>query len=372
MADLKTNLRELSVLLGVYTIVNKEQYIYDSSIFLQKIKRILSPKNHEHLANLTSITFDEEHRKILSNGYKLADKIVKSFHIDKILSMNWFGYDAYKEDPIDISINEYDFSLKEESFILENMGLYKLVNLFTGSNFNKLHIFEDYAPEEYETWFKTTLGLLVAYLSSHNNEWVLVNNKKRKEAQIILKGNQISLIYKLGATTKTSTLDINDGLKQFNEKTSSVTREQVFSKWINEEISNNSQYLKVKSVCSVNAAENLTKYLKSHLNYLSGLPRFLRIHEKEYYYAKTTDVKQSIYKVPSLKNYTHNLEIESIEGSVPSSQVNIITTIRNKKTNRRLVLRNECRFSHGQFNGTPEAKMYYERGNSLLIIYDEV
>lgn len=56
---------------------------------------------------------------------------------------------------------------------------------------------------------------------------------------------------------------------------------------------------------------------------------------------------------------------------MPKSQLNIYTTIENIETKSKLVVRNELRYSHGQFNGTPEAKMYIDNG-SLLIAYDEV
>ena len=102
------------------------------------------------------------------------------------------------------------------------------------------------------------------------------------------------------------------------------------------------------------------------------MPRFLRIHKKEYYYAKTTQAGIEIYKVPSLSSFENSIIIESIKPSVPDKQANILTTIKNTKTGGTLVLRNECRFSHGQFNGTPEAKLYYENKGSLLVIYETI
>ena len=85
---------------------------------------------------------------------------------------------------------------------------------------------------------------------------------------------------------------------------------------------------------------------------------------------KSTGVE--IFKVPSIISFGNDIIIESIESSVPNNQANILTTIKNKKTGQTLVLRNECRFSHGQFNGTPEAKMYYENGGSLEVIYERI
>ena len=131
-------------------------------------------------------------------------------------------------------------------------------------------------------------------------------------------------------------------------------------------------YNEAKKHCAVVASDNLAEELRNNLNYHAGLPRFLRIHNSEYYYAKTTNTGIQIYKVPSLQSFRNDIIIESINGSVPNKQANILTTIKNQKTGETLVLRNECRFSHGQFNGTPEAKMYYERGGSLLVIYETI
>lgn len=137
-------------------------------------------------------------------------------------------------------------------------------------------------------------------------------------------------------------------------------------------LSDNSNYTIAKRECAKVATCNLAKELTENLNYNEGLLRFLRVHNFEYYYAKTTVNGISIYRVPSVSDFKNEIVIDSIQPSVPNSQANILTTIRNKKTEKTLILRNECRFSHGQFNGTPEAKMYYENGGSLLTIYESI
>jgi hypothetical protein len=81
--------------------------------------------------------------------------------------------------------------------------------------------------------------------------------------------------------------------------------------------------------------------------------------------------KQLIYKVPSSQEFANFINIKSINYSVPRSQLNIITEIENKSTGNILTLRNELRYSHGQFNGTPEAKMYYDdqQSTGLEVFY---
>jgi hypothetical protein len=101
----------------------------------------------------------------------------------------------------------------------------------------------------------------------------------------------------------------------------------------------------------------------------------LQILDRQYYYAKTNDSKQEIYKVPSEKEFNSIIKISKIDYEVPKSQLNIITTIENTETGDILQLRNELRYSHGQFNGIPEAKLYIHNSlnqESLSKIYKPI
>lgn len=297
----------------------------------------------------------------------------KAFDIDKDSEIIWEGYDTHKEDPVDIVIGKYNFSLKEESFILENMGLYKLLNCFTGSKYKRRHIFKDYALNEYRNWFSTTWEEMIRLIENQNGKWFFNSvEKKQKSVITIKKDNIVFEYYKDGKLDKRSDVPRNCTLEIFEKKTTSKTREKVFSKFINDKLSNNSEYNKAKKKCAEVASTNLANELMKNLNYNAGLPRFLRIHNFCYYYAKTTSIETVIYKVPALSDFENDIVIDSIVSSVPDKQANILTTIKNIKTGKQLVLRNECRFSHGQFNGTPEAKMYYESGGSLLTIYESL
>lgn len=99
---------------------------------------------------------------------------------------------------------------------------------------------------------------------------------------------------------------------------------------------------------------------------------FFQIYPKDYYYAKTTAFETTILHVPSRSNFNSIIEFQGCRYDVPSSQLNIITTFKNKKTNKVLEFRNECRFSHGQFNGTPEAKLYVVRNTPLTELYEPI
>ena len=94
-------------------------------------------------------------------------------------------------------IGQYGFSLKEESFILKNMGLYQLLNTLTGSNYKKgLHVFETFVPEEYNEWFSCTWKLLLEYLDE-NIIWIWKeeNLSSRRFSTIQILGDKVNLFY---------------------------------------------------------------------------------------------------------------------------------------------------------------------------------
>ena len=379
MADIKTHLRELSVATTIGLLKDGLTYslqdLYDSSKFFNFASLVITGDISSAKNLCTTPTFTGELKQIVDNGHRLGNAIFtnKHFHINAADKITWQGNDTQKDDPVDITVGKYGFSLKEESFILENMGLYKLLNCYTGSTYRKRHIFSDYARPEYEAWFNTTWTELLTVLNTNGGTWSYDNTLKQKKGVITLSGSTVKLEYFLRGKSEASTnLKINCTLSEFESATSSKTREVVFAKFINQTLDNNANYNTAKKTCAIVATENLAKELKTNLNYNAGLPRFLRIHTSEYYYAKTTTSGIEIFRVPDINSFGNDIIIESIVSSVPDKQANILTTIKNKKTGKKLVLRNECRFSHGQFNGTPEAKMYYEHGGSLLVIYDEI
>ena len=159
--------------------------------------------------------------------------------------------------------------------------------------------------------------------------------------------------------------------EEYMASTTSHTREKVFSKWINSELSDNEEYTTIKKKCSTTAGETLSHLIKDNFN-SKNVFEFFRIYDFEDYYAKTTSSETVILKVPNKKDFNNVIEFIDCEYEVPSSQLNIISTFRNKVTKAELQFRNECRFSHGQFNGTPEAKMYVVRNTPLTALYNPI
>lgn len=379
MADIKTHLRELSVATIIGLLKNNINFqlkdLYNSNMFCQIASKVIDSdiSNADNICSVPSYT--GELRQIIDNGYQLATYIYKNPHfmIKPEDPIYWLGNDTQKDDPVDITIGRYKFSLKEKSFILENMGLYKLLNCYTGSQYTRRHIFKDYAPNEYIRWFSVTWNEMLKIVNSMGGQWQHSDSKKTKRSLITLTDNSVVLDYiEHNKSIVKSALPLNCSLEIYENDTTSKIREKVFAKFIHQCLDSNNEFIQVKKECSIAASEALAYELNQNLNYQAGLPRFLRIHDFEYYYAKTTSKGVHVFKVPSVKDFGKSIRIESIEASVPNTQANILTTIVNVNTGKRLVLRNECRFSHGQFNGTPEAKMYYERDGSLLTIYDPI
>lgn len=367
MADIKTNLRELSVILGIqgYSLSNLSKL--DPAGFIKIVRNSIGTKV-DQANNLSSLaTFSNDHLSIIKNGINLGDTILKLLPtLKKPYKIDWLGFDVQKEDPIDLTINGLGFSLKEDSFILENMGLYKFLNLITNSNFERgLHIFESFSKEKYNKWFLYSWGMMVDNCSKQS--WT--KNHKGNIYQIKVSGNFIEFIINDIVNCR-----VNRNIKSIEEytiNTNALVREKIFAKWIKEKLENDKQYIKLKKECSEEAGKKVVDFLNKNLKE-SGLSRFLQIYDLPYYYAKTTSTICKLYYVPPKSKFEENFKVVKIEYLIPRSQLNIVTTVKNLKTGKLLILRNELRFSHGQFNGTPEAKMYYDNQSDLSVIYEEI
>jgi len=100
MADIKTNLRELSVLVGVYVKVNGLKYNHDVTEFIRIIKENIRYGSNDNIANLSTVkTFSSLQLAILDNGFSLAEKIINEFKIEKIDELIWYGF-VYKQNLI--------------------------------------------------------------------------------------------------------------------------------------------------------------------------------------------------------------------------------------------------------------------------------
>lgn len=372
MADIKTHLRELSVATTVGLLNANINFKVADLYYGEKLYTYAKHFIKNNIFSAQDIRnyciFPKELQIIIDNGYKLGVEIYNDQHFDigKNAVIQWLGNDTQKKDPIDVIIGNYSFSLKEESFILKNMGLYQLLNSLTGSTYRRgLHVFDVFAYKEYNDWFFYTWNLLIEYLKQ-NLTWVLDEKNNHSEIKmldkcIVLSFNGISSIIPIKIST----------VSEYMQKTVSLTREKVFSKWINKEISRDTNYLRAKKICSETAGKYVSEIIQKGYNPINVYD-FFQIINQEYYYAKTTSSETIILRVPSQQNFKAVIEFIGCRYEVPGSQLNIISTFRNKKTMKVLEFRNECRFSHGQFNGTPEAKMYASKTTSLADLYEPI
>jgi len=371
MADIYTHLRELGVAFSFYCSRPIDE-ITPKYFFETCCKNIKMTANIDisRIANNPEM-FNAKELEIINNSIKLGKAIKENFNLPPHPEITWVGCFTQSDSPIDLIIDKYKFSLKEESFILENMGLYKLLNLLLSSNkyATGTHVFKEFAPAEFENWFNVTCNCLLKYGPYDFS----IERVGKYNAEGIIEKNGMFLRF-----NETESVRFNDirslSYEEFKTRTNSHLREYVFSKWIKNTVENKDEYIKAKKYCAQQAGNNILHLVRNCKNTCpDSLLRFFRIEDEEYYYAKTTNHSLEIYKVPSKKNACKNILIKEIWTEVPSSQLNFYTKIINTQNGCEIVFRNELRYSHGQFNGTPEAKCYIDRNNcNLTTMYEKI
>lgn len=371
MADIYTHLRELGV---AFSFFNKKdlsnitpEYFYE--ICLNNIN--ISCKLTIQMISLNPVRFNEKELVIIKNALKLGALIKEKFKIKPNPKITWIGCDTQSDTPVDLIIDKYKFSLKEDSFILENMGLYKLLNILLSTNKYRtgMHVFKEFANDEFENWFNVTCKCLLK--DGPDLFEKIKENKYYATGE--LHNNSIILNYNL--TEKVKFDDLNKlSYREFESMTNSHLREYVFSKWIKNKVEDNEEYIIAKRNCAIAAGQNIIDLVsKCQGTSPIGLMRFFRIENEEYYYAKTTNNSVEIYKVPKLSDANNDIIINKVWIEIPKSQLNFYTEIINKTNNCKIIFRNELRYSHGQFNGTPEAKCYIDRNAcDLTTMYQRI
>ena len=371
MADIYTHLRELGVAFFFFNEqpLNSITPTYFHSICIKNIDipydltiaMIAEDKN----------VFNEKELAVIKNALNLGKAIKNKFKINSKPKISWVGCHTQSDSPVDLVINNYKFSLKEESFILENMGLYKLLNILlnTDQYSTGMHVFKEFAKDEFENWFNITCRCLLKDGPEYFER--VKENKYHVKGEI--SGNSIVLNYNLIESVKFDNIH-KLSYFEFEERTSSHLREYVFSKWIKNSVEKDEEYINAKKECAFAAGKNLIKLVSSCEGTSPiGLMRFFRIEDEEYYYAKTTNHSIAIYRVPKLSDANNEIVINKIWIEIPKSQLNFYTEIINKTNGSKIIFRNELRYSHGQFNGTPEAKCYIDRNAcDLTTMYEKI
>lgn len=361
MADVKTILRETSVIFGLTNTpidnISAEEYL-----FHLKNNLVNYDDCTYELNKIDSLT---DHKSILANGYNIGEAIRESKGLNG--PIRWTGSAVKFAYPFDIIIGDYGVSLKEHSYILKNPALSEYINSLTQVDppLKTVHIFRYFAPQLFEEWFSYTLR----HLFETTNDGIILENTKRG-CQLTRVGDDI-FFSSANDKVRINKDEIITEL-DFNKRVNGFYREYLYSRWIKAKLEKEEKYIKLKKMCSEKAGENLKEFIEQNFNInKKAILGLFQIYDKRYLYAKTGK-PPIILDVPSIEDV--DVELTSTTVSVPRSQLNILfefTFIANGKESH-VNFRVECRYSHGQLNGVPEAKLYYADNDQISNIYNKL
>lgn len=376
MADIKTILRELSVILGYilakYKLTFTENTI-DVKTYLEFIRKYCKNVNecNSEIKKIEELEDFVIHKSIIKNGLTLGKLLYEKLKLEG--KIYWLGSNVHSKYPFDIKIGAMGISLKEDSNILKNPSFASYLNALVQPKtpFKAVHVFLFFAPTEFSNWFGYTYKKLFDEFNKRELDEIIFSYEKR--GTFIKKGKS-GLIFGLNETE----IEIGDTEKldevSLNNKIGGYLFEHTVSKWIKDNLEKkDSEYEKLKKECSLKAGENLKEYIFKNLNLdTDKLLEIFQIYDESYYYGKSSG-KAHIYEVPSNKDC--KMELVDVEIKVPQSQLNVYFTfkITNDNSLNNIVFRVECRYSHGQLKGFPEAKLYYtDNFNHLQDLYKSI
>lgn len=375
MADIKTIFRELSVIIGIGAArENKTINNLTPAEFIalaEKYCKNIMEKRSE-LNKIKSLkTFGDSEISPIKNGLILGQYIYQ--RLTPTGDIHWTGGKVGLIYPFDMIVGGIGFSLKESSFILKNPAFSDYLNALVQpqKTFKTIHVFRHFANAEFKAWFEYTYDILKdKALSSKNNSVIF-----SYEDNYFIKRVGDTIVYEKAEDDRKIPILISAPISEneFNKLIPNDIIEHTFSKWIKENLEKDKTYLSFKKKCSETAGQNLKNFTDSNYNPNIGkILEILQIYEKEYYFGKCTNGNAVLFKVPS----NNKCEIVSLEidYKVPKSQLNVLFTfeivIRFNGHSKKdcIKMHVECRYSHGQFNGVPEAKLYCK--DSLEKLYE--
>ena len=373
MADIRTILRELSVILGFilakYKLKFAEDFI-DIKTYLNFIKKYCKniDECNSEIQKIEELPDMVIHKDIIQNGLNLGKLIYEKLNLEG--DIIWLGAKVKSEYPFDIMIGDIGISLKEDSYILKNPSFSDYLNALVQPKvrFKHVHVFREFALGEFTKWFDYTFIKMKKISENFKiNDYLY---KYSKRGTYIKKGKEC-LIF--GKNDKEITIGFSKTMDEtiLNSTLGGFIFEHTVSKWIKENLEkNDKEYERLKKDCSVRAGENLKQFIIKNLNLnTKEILELLQIYDDPYYYGKSYGAPH-LYEVPS--NNECNVKLIDIEVKVPKSQLNVYLTfdISNANGANNTKFRVECRYSHGQFKGIPEAKLYYtDNINHLNNIY---
>jgi hypothetical protein len=376
VADIKTILRELSVILGYilakYKLTFTEDTI-DVKTYLDFIRKYCLNVNecNSEIQKIEELNDFVIHKSIIKNGLTLGKLLFEKLNLEG--DIYWLGASVHSKYPFDLKIGNTGISLKEDSYILKNPSFASYLNALVQPSkpFRTVHVFRHFAQTEFSNWFRYTYKMLFEEFNRHAVNEIIFSYEKRGT---FIKKSKIGLIFGVHDTEVEIEANINLDEDAFSSKIGSFLFEHTVSKWIKDKLEKKDQhYEKLKKECSIKAGENLKDFIIENLNLdTDKLLEIFQIYDESYYYGKIAG-KAHIYLVPSNKEC--KMELVDIEIKVPQSQLNVYFTFKITNSNgaNDLVFRAECRYSHGQLKGVPEAKLYYtDNINHLKDFYKSI
>ena len=373
MADIKTILRELSVILGYilskYKLTFTEKLI-DVKKYLDFIRKYCKNVNecNSEIQKIEELDDFVIHKDIIENGLKLGKLLYEKLNLNG--DIYWLGSKVKSKYPFDIKIGETGISLKEDSYIIKNPSFADYLNALVQPSipFKNIHVFREFASIEFKNWYEYTYKKLFEEFTNQEYNQIIFSYDKR--GTFIKKGNS-SLIF--GENLNKIEIGINENLDEisFNSRLGGFIFEHTVSKWIKDKLEKkDTMYERLKKECSLKAGENLIKFVNTNLKLNANkILELFQIYDEPYYFGKSFG-SAHLYQVPS--NRECKVKLIDIEIKVPRSQLNVYFTfeISNNNGSNAIIFRVECRYSHGQFKGIPEAKLYYtDKVNHLQNLY---
>ena len=373
MADIKTILRELSVILGYILAKYKLTFTEDNLDiktyldFIRKYCKNVDECNSE-IQKIEEIEDFIIHKGIIKNGLNLGKLLYEKLNLDG--DIYWLGSSVNSTYPFDIKIGKTGISLKEDSYILKNPSFANYLNALVQPEqpFKNVHVFRKFAAIEFTDWYNYTYKRLFDEFNNKVQGDTIFSYPKRG---IYIKKGKTGLIFE--SNEAAIEIEANEDLDEIslNARLGGYIFEHTVSKWIKETLEKKDvNYEKLKKECSLKAGENIKDFIIKNLNLDDNqLLELFQIYDEPYYYGKSFG-KTHLYQVPN--NTECKISLKDIEIKVPQSQLNVYFTfeISNNNGSNVVVFRVECRYSHGQLKGIPEAKLYYtDNVNHLQDLY---
>lgn len=184
MADVKTILRELSVILGYIFAKYKLEFAEDLiniKTYVDFIKKYCKNVNEDNpeIKKIEEIEDLTIHKNIIKNGLLLGKLLFEKLKLDgEIL---WLGSKVHLKYPFDIKIGDAGISLKENSRILKNPSLSSYLNALVQPKipFKKVHIFRKFAPKEFNLLFDYAFNKLKETTNDLHEKEIIFKYEKR-------------------------------------------------------------------------------------------------------------------------------------------------------------------------------------------------